>query len=213
MLIKQLFHARLRLKKRWWKEMITVDAGRLVGYLPSHIQKASESRGNIHHFRKGFRVEFPRLVQSLNSPFFPPPIRAEPGRAKRELSFRPPGFSPYRGREERRIQGQDYPSSGNEFPYHESRIPTVGIVNPTKFISGIKYYEGAARYWRLRGGELFKLSVKTWVGIVDVKQRACKRPWRDGWMNEKIWFEKNAGKKCAKCRFEPLRCIICYTYV
>ena len=32
------------------------------------------------------------IVQSLNSPFFPPYIGAEPGRAS--LSFRPPGFSP-----------------------------------------------------------------------------------------------------------------------
>ena len=39
------------------------------------------------------------LVQSLNSPFFPPQER---------LSFRPPGFSPYMGREERRVQGLDY---------------------------------------------------------------------------------------------------------
>ena len=48
------------------------------------------------------------IVQSLNSPFFPPHIGAEPGRAERRVSFfRPLGFSPYMGREERRFQGLD----------------------------------------------------------------------------------------------------------
>jgi len=39
------------------------------------------------------------LVQSLNSPFFPPHKGAEPAR---------PGFSPHMGREERGVQGLDY---------------------------------------------------------------------------------------------------------
>ena len=49
------------------------------------------------------------IVKSLSSPFFPPHVGVEPGRAKRrDPSFRPPGFSPYMEREERRVQGLDY---------------------------------------------------------------------------------------------------------
>ena len=32
-----------------------------------------------------------------------------------ELFFRPPGFSPYVGREERRVQGLDYATAGAEY--------------------------------------------------------------------------------------------------
>ena len=48
------------------------------------------------------------LVQSLNSPFFPPPIGAESGRSKGESLLSPARVqSLYEGREERGVQGLD----------------------------------------------------------------------------------------------------------
>ena len=45
-----------------------------------------------------FSITGNALVQSLNSPFFPPPIGAKPGRAKGESRLRtPPFFSPKSG--------------------------------------------------------------------------------------------------------------------
>ena len=59
-----------------------------------------------------------RVVQSLNSPFFPlnpaPHIGAEPGRAKGESLLSPARVQPlYVGREERGVQGLDYTSGGS----------------------------------------------------------------------------------------------------
>ena len=62
-------------------------------------------------------INTPQEIFCLISPvpelsFLPAHIGAEPGRAKEEsrdgLFFRPPGFSPYMGREERRVQELDY---------------------------------------------------------------------------------------------------------
>ena len=97
----------------------------------SHINTTCRGDGPQENAGVSFNPHPSSLVQSPNSPFFPSHVGAEPGRAKKMIfspflggknrgvpsmrmqvildsSFRPSGFSPYMGREERRAKGLDY---------------------------------------------------------------------------------------------------------
>ena len=84
---------------------ISEDFKSIFAFKRSTQKPTARKRGTLTSVLNLTSANF--LVQSLNSPFFPPISGLNPG-GRKEISFRPPGFSPFRGREEMRVQGLHY---------------------------------------------------------------------------------------------------------